>query len=292
MKCLILLSQHSPSGEKFVQKLSSYNTDNHYQAKKYDELAVLIKNNQVKIFSISDDQDVLDFDLVFLRGTVHAPLRHAITDYLNFHGKIAVNSESLTYQRMTKLEQNVHLALNQLPVPDSLYLANLANVRMALEAISGFSFPLVAKSINGRNGNDNEIVKSVEEIQQLPFNDLILQPFIPNDFDYRVITAGEKVLLAYKRIRGVGEENYKNNISRGGRREMIELDHQLAEMAVKAANVSGREFSGLDILVDKDTGKSVILEVNYNFGTPDFDDSAIEQKFYHQIDDYFSSLLL
>ncbi|MDR2336534.1 MAG: hypothetical protein LBE03_00300 [Candidatus Nomurabacteria bacterium] len=290
MNCLILLSETSLSGEVLASSLDKFSTKNTYVAKRYDDLVVVIKNGVVQIdFLENSDRHLTDFDLVYLRGIESAPLRHVLAVYLRAKGIAIVNSESFNFQTMTKLEQNVVMALATLPVPDSLYVNNKKNYLSAIKK-AGFDFPLVVKAIDGKNGNCNIKANTAADIGNLDFDNAIIQPYLPNDFDYRVIVAGEKVILAYKRIRS-SEKRHVNNITQGGRMELVELPKELGSIAIAAARAVGREFAGLDILTNKETGESVVLEVNFNFGKPFFNNAEQSRIFYQKINDYFQTLV-
>jgi glutathione synthase/RimK-type ligase-like ATP-grasp enzyme len=268
------LNKYSGQGDTFEKRL-------------YSDLVVTIKDDEVRIFFIDDHSDLTGYDLIYLWAGNKA-LRHTIALYMrNYSEGAVVNSESYTFQSMTKLEQNVLLALNNVPVPDSVYTINRENYYKAIE-LAGFDFPLVVKAIDGNNGDDNEIVATKTDLRRLQFNDVIIQPFIPNDFDYRVVVTGSDIATAYKRIRS--GEGYKNNISQGGSRQIAELSPDLKNLAIRAAHAMGREFCGLDILTNKVTGRSVVLEVNFTFGTPEFGDEKVEEKFYNKILQYFHSM--
>jgi RimK family alpha-L-glutamate ligase len=283
---------HRPSWsqDELVARLSkySYKDGDLIVRRSYSDLLITIVNNEVKITFLDDNSSIADFDIVLLYSPDQrwAPIRHVVAAYLHKKGVAIVNSESLKFQVMTKLEQNVVLALNDIPVPDSVYTTDRDNYSAAISS-SGFNYPLIVKAIGGDNGNDNEIIYSAKELSELSFDNSIIQPFIPNDFDYRVIVADDEVIFAYKRVR---EKGHKNNISQGGAREFIELPSTLKKLAVKAAHITGREFCGLDILTNKTNNQSVVLEVNFSFGTPRFDDKKTEREFYDKMLQYFRSL--
>lgn len=285
----VLVGSKSTSGERFVETLDRYSEDQ-YSIRHYSSIAIVIKHGVVSAYYLDDGVDVADTDLVYLRGITNEPLRHALAAYLKSKNIPVVNTESHTYQTITKLEQYVVMALAGVPVPDSVFITDPSRYYQ-VPVLLGAPFPYVAKSISGSNGNDNQLVASEEELRSLEIDQPVFQPFIPNEFDYRVIVAGDKVLLSYKRIRSVHTSDYKNNIGQGGRREMTSLPEELQHIAIKAAHAIGREFSGLDILTDSQTGESVVLEVNFNFGTPVFDDQHQEQVYYEAISSYFSELI-
>ncbi|MNH58538.1 Alpha-aminoadipate--LysW ligase LysX [compost metagenome] len=285
----VLIGDKGTSGERFVEQMTQHSNDT-YVLRRYADIAVIIKDGNVRCVYMDDQTDVASADLVYLRGITYEPLRHALAAYLDAKGVKLVNSESLRYQTMSKLEQYVTLALAGVPVPDSVFVSR-PDYYSKVSDLLGNEFPIVAKSITGSNGRDNELLTSQSELDQLDMEQPIFQAFIPNQFDYRVIVADDHVSLAYKRIRNASGENYKNNIAQGGRREMVELPAELQDIAIRAAHAVGREFCGLDILTSSETGCSIVLEVNFNFGTPVFDSEDAEASYYGDLSAYFARLM-
>lgn len=276
------------AAERFISGLKHY-THDQYIHLKYSDTIVTIYQNKVEIAFAQSDERLENFDLVYLRGMPSPAIRHVLTEYLHALGVPVVNTESYKMQCTTKLEQNVVMALAGVPVPDSVFVGSPRLYSRAIELLGG-QFPVVAKSIVGSNGNDNVLLMSQSDLGQLSIAEPIFQSFIPNQFDYRVIVAGDKVLLAYKRIRQNGDD-YKNNVSKGATREIIELPDHLKAMAVSTAVALSREFTGVDILTNIETGDSVVLEANFNFGTPTITDKAIESQYYQAISEYFAGLM-
>ena len=289
MKVAIFIGNKGTSGERFAEALNTH-TINEYSILRYSDVVVLIRDGRVSICDRNGMPLVDDYDIVYLRGITFEPLRHAMAAYLKSKDIAVVNTEAHRYQTMTKLEQYVVLALDGVPVPDGVFFGSSDNYILAPNLL-GVNLPIVAKSIVGSNGNDNCLIATVAELEELTIDMPIFQPFIANKFDYRVIVAGEGVALSYRRIRDVKKDTYKNNIGQGGRREMVEINDDLKLMAVKAAKAVGREFAGLDILPNIDETEHVVLEVNFNFGTPVFDDASLEAEYYRKLDQYFQSLV-
>ncbi len=292
MNIAVLLSKNkftpTSAGSRFLERLNNSQGLVRAEAIFYEDVTVLIKNGELSVLFSGNDQ-AAQYDMVYIRGISYGPLRHALARYFESLNIPVVNSESLTFQAMTKLEQNTQFALAGVSVPDSVYITKGGDLKRAVELLNA-PFPLVAKSIDGRNGSDNELVHSFDELVALPFEDAIIQRFVPNNFDYRVIVAGDEILASYRRVRNQEDTGHKNNVSQGGTREFVELSADLAEMAVKAAQSIGREFTGVDILTNNETGESVVLEANFNFGTPDFDTQEDERVYYERIAQYFTSL--
>ena len=137
---------------------------------------------------------------------------------------------------------------------------------------SDFNFPIIIKGSGGDRGTRVFKADNVEEMEKL-VRDLrkteteegkryMLQEYIPNDGDYRVLVLGKKVLGVMKRSSQSLEE-FKNNYSAGGKVEVATLPQNILDLAVKAAEVCGLAIAGVDVAFrDFDINKPVIWEVN------------------------------
>lgn len=90
-----------------------------------------------------------------------------------------------------------------------------------------------------------------------------LQEFIPNDgFDMKVVVVGDKLSGLYRptrshdfRASGGGEVYYDKNL----------FTEDLIKSAFKTADALGVKCIGFDFVVNKETGKAVIVEMSYGF---------------------------
>lgn len=150
-----------------------------------------------------------------------------------------------------------------LPVPDTFYGSRefLCN---SLEKIGGVG---VLKATHSAKGKDNFLVHSSEEIAEIldqnPTTDFILQNFIPNDGDYRVVTIDfEPKMVIYRSSNG---SDHRNNTSLGGSAKIIplnEVDPEILNMAAKAARATNIRLAGVDIIQNRETGNYALLEIN------------------------------
>lgn len=276
------------SGVRFVHDIQEYSQDE-YIVKSYSDLVIQFKKGNLSLSFFNDDLSIDTCDLVYLRGISSSEIRHVLAAYLTAKNIPVVNSESTRFQMMTKLEQYAVFALAGIPVPDGVFVARPEYYEYALTLLNS-PFPIVAKSISGKNGRDNALIYTLEEFKRISMYLPIFQAFIPNEFDYRVIVAGDSVALTYKRIRHAGSRGHQNNIGQGGVREMVELPQELHGLALRAAHAVGREFAGLDLMTNSETGETVVLEANFNFGTPDFTDKALKYQYYTRLSQYMTSL--
>jgi RimK family alpha-L-glutamate ligase len=136
----------------------------------------------------------------------------------------------------------------------------------------GFIFPIIIKGSGGDRGTRVFKADNLEQLEKL-VRDLrkseteegrryMLQEFIPNDGDFRVLVLGEKVLGVMKRSsQSVAE--FKNNYSAGGKVELAELPEEIKQLAIKAAKVCGLAVAGVDVVFrNNDLSQPIIWEVN------------------------------
>lgn len=135
-----------------------------------------------------------------------------------------------------------------------------------------FEFPVILKGSGGDRGtrvfkadNLEQLEKLVRDLRKTETDEgkrYMLQEFIPNDGDYRVLVLGDKVLGVMKRS-SKNKKEFRNNYSAGGSVEIAELPEEIKQLAVKAAKVCGLAVAGVDVAFrDFDMTKPVIWEVN------------------------------
>lgn len=266
----------SATGSFFTwENLQRFGSDQYF-LEQYSDIIISLINGELRCVSATTGRDIASYDLVYIRDITHENVRNTIAMYLSSNGKKFINSELQNTQYTDKLLQYVAFSLAGLPIPNTVF----ADKKYRVKAADLLSYPLVVKSTTGSNGRDNFLVHTSEELEKLEVSDnFVLQTFIPNQFDYRVIVADDTVLLGYKRVRQ-DDSTHKNNVSQGANRELVDgLTNHIRDTAVSAARVLGRNISGVDILENTETGELVILEVNFNYGSPRFEAPILEKYF-------------
>ncbi|HUP26068.1 MAG TPA: ATP-grasp domain-containing protein [Candidatus Limnocylindrales bacterium] len=241
----------------------------------YDKLQFAVRNGQTAITDTQNDIDLKQTSLVHFKNWMYETEEAPLTaSYLKKHGIAFFNSEVDIPVSSGKISQMFRLGEQGIPVPDTFYArrSQLRQIFSAGKLPAGFSLPLIMKATFGSKGDDNHLVASTAQALQIlnesaPDIEFVLQNFIPNDGDYRFLFVGfDKPPIIFHRQSVSG--THLNNTSKGGTGRVIqanELPAQYLQYARKAAEVLRREIGGVDIIVDKKTGKPYILEVN---GTP------------------------
>lgn len=183
-------------------------------------------------------------------------------------GTIIVNQKVIdpTYQHfLTPASEYEKQTDNCLNYPTSAVIFN----HSGFEAVKdNFSFPLIIKTSSGRQGRGVFKVSSAEELRliikenQADSPAFIVREFIENDGDLRIFTVGYKAIGAMKRTPKLGD--FRSNISQGGEGSSFDLSTRpdIQEMAELLSQLTKTEIAGVDIMIEKNTQKPYILEIN------------------------------
>lgn len=164
------------------------------------------------------------------------------------------------------------LGANQVPMPPTLMLADLADLPRAADELG---LPLVVKIPDGSFSRGVHRVNTMEEFRRIAEElfeetDLVLaQKFLPTKFDWRVgILAGEPLFVCqYRMARGHWQilKHQADGSAREGGHRTFDLDEappDVIETAVRAARPIGAGLYGVDL---KQTDDGVfVMEVNDN----------------------------
>ncbi len=161
--------------------------------------------------------------------------------------------------------------------PKSAYVESVSDLKKELK---NWEFPAIVKlSQGGRHGMGTFWIRETEDIEKLEhvlesrkekaketgkkapiFRGFLIQEYIKNDGDYRVMTVGYKCIGGFKRQ--VKEEKLILNKSQGNSVAVKDLPTEVIEIAESAAKCLEVEVAGTDIIRDLETGELYIVEVN------------------------------
>ncbi len=171
-----------------------------------------------------------------------------------------------------------------LPVPKYSLVPDIKFLDTALEIV-GNKFPLIVKLISGTQGIGVSIVDSYASLKSVyqtikklnPDSEILIQEKIDADFDVRIQVlvkkfnplkekSGNRVILGCMKRESV-KDDFRTNYSLGGKVDSYEITPELEQLAFDATTAVGCHWSGVDIMIDKNTNKPYILEVNSSPGT-------------------------
>ncbi len=164
--------------------------------------------------------------------------------------------------RPTMLQQ---LALSGIGIPKSIVVATWQNLDSAVEFCGGF--PIILKSVRGVKGMGVAICESMRSLRSVlqmllvQQNAAILQEYIPGSqgSDYKIIASCEEPLCGFRRKAGVADE-FRANVSLGGKARLIDLSLEMGELAVRAVKALNLVIGSVDIIDHNGTLR--VIEVN------------------------------
>ncbi|MBL8030165.1 MAG: ATP-grasp domain-containing protein [Candidatus Doudnabacteria bacterium] len=136
--------------------------------------------------------------------------------------------------------------------------------------------PWVLKWVYGMKARHVYLVHDLAQLKKIyakyPKGELLLQQYIPADYEYKVITVGYKALpkvIRFDISSACGQNKFKIDYKSGKALDAKDINPHIIELAEKAAAVLGRELSKVDILERQ--GQCFVLEVNRNPGFSSFE---------------------
>ena len=243
------------------------------------QLTFVLDGQKTRIYDAEQNFDVADFDLVVFRTigklkeeaiAIAAYCRSKNIKYIDgYIPKIGINKLSCAFIRWE----------HDLPVPETVY----GPAESVFSQVSVTGLPAVLKASDGKKGRDNYLVNSPEAIQEIlssnPEKTFVLQKFIANDGDLRLVVLNDRVRLIISRQ--AQNSTHLNNTSQGGKAELIPLESvppDVIELALQATKLEQLSVSGVDIIEEQNSGRYYILEVNRapQIGTGEFVDEKLE----------------
>jgi len=243
--------------------------------KNSDVLTVALEN---LLFTVSEDgsADVVDMSsgrsmseaaLIYMKSRWGFPEEaSALANYL-LHRGIPFMDTSALGSVMSKIATTMRLWGSGVAVPFTLYVRRHDRMVTALRSYEhqlGERF--ILKDAKGAKGKLNFFVtydEALVVLEQNPDVQFVAQRFIENDGDYRVgVYVGKSAFVIVRKGSG---DTHLNNTSAGGTATYMpvnELSAKYRALAENASRAVDLQVSGVDIIVDRVTGKPYILEVN------------------------------
>lgn len=171
-------------------------------------------------------------------------------------------------QGTSKVSDCMVFALNNLPIPNTLFVPR-KEVKDNLELFQKIcGYPLIIKDTKGSKGKHSKYVANEEDLllklSELPKGKrFFFQQFIPNQYDWGVMVVNGEVVAGEKSYPSEGE--FRNNAAHGAKEyfvEVAQIPEDIKNLALKASKSLNLSWSRADIIIDKNTGKPFLLEVN------------------------------
>jgi ribosomal protein S6--L-glutamate ligase len=180
----------------------------------------------------------------------------------------SANSSGGISNSRDKLRSMQILSRHNIGIPKTTFVKDKKDVLPAIQRVGGA--PVIIKLLEGTQGvgvilaDSEKVAEAIIETLQSTKQNVLIQKFVAESKgrDVRAFVVGDQVIAAMRRV-AQGQE-FRSNVHRGGKTELVELDDQYREAAVRAAQIMGLRVAGVDMLESK-TGPQ-IMEVNSSPG--------------------------
>ncbi|QDT38084.1 30S ribosomal protein S6--L-glutamate ligase [Stratiformator vulcanicus] len=209
------------------------------------------------------------FDAVIPRiGVSQTFYGTAVVRQFETMGVRSLNSSTAISCSRDKLRSMQQLAAAGLPMPTTGFAHLTKDIGALIDLVGGP--PLVIKLLEGTQGIGVILAESrnvaeavIEAFRGLDAN-ILVQQYVAeaHGIDYRALVVGGEVVAAIERRAEAG--GFRSNLHRGGKARRIDLSTEMIDVAVKAAEVSGLNLAGIDLL-PSDRGP-LVMEVNSSPG--------------------------
>jgi [lysine-biosynthesis-protein LysW]--L-2-aminoadipate ligase len=212
----------------------------------------------------------LDYGDIILQRSISHFRGQFLTSCLELLGYEVINNSRIGEICGNKLLTSMVLRKNNVPTPKSFFSFNSESAFSIINEQDLEKNPLVFKPVIGSWGRgvfpvrNKEVGRMIVEMRQESsspfsniyyFQELVKRP--PRDI--RCIVLGEQVIAAIYRYSS--NDEWRTNVSRGGKAEMIKITSELESIAIKAAKAVGTGILGIDMMEDEEHGL-MVHEIN------------------------------
>ena len=241
---------------------------------------LIISDKQGKPFKINSD----DTAILTRRGVVRSTYTRDIVSKLEDSNFFVVNTLESILACENKFTTSKILMDAGIPVPKMSIIDGEDSIESSVKNIGG-KFPVVLKMLSGSHGIGVSIIESLASLKSVLQTiwkidskiEVLIQEKIDSDYDLRIHVLTKRfhsptpdktdsILLGYMRRNRV-KKDFRTNYSLGGTVEKTKVTPEQEKIAIAAAKAVGCNWCGVDLIVDKKTGKNYVLEVNSSPGT-------------------------
>tara|TARA_B100001057_G_scaffold219851_1_gene220232 strand:- start:2637 stop:3629 length:993 start_codon:yes stop_codon:yes gene_type:complete len=247
---------------------------------KIEESYILKKDDKLFIYDKEDKEFEIDENtIVFNRSKSNDfPSWQNFYRELTLNGVTVINPMQVHNICWDKYHTYLRLQDSYIKQPLTVLVNDLDKLENIHQRIGG-KFPVVLKTILGTGGvgvlkiNDEaQLLSSAQIINKLGSErGMILQQYIPIEFDVRVIMVAGKIMGAMKR--NIADGDFRSNIHQGSKPEKYELTKLEEEVCYKVDKTINGKWIGVDLIISKDREKEepYVLEINSQPGHVGYD---------------------
>jgi glutathione synthase/RimK-type ligase-like ATP-grasp enzyme len=232
----------------------------------FEEVKLFIEKNNVRAFV--GKKSILRYSTVYFRRVGEKRNLAFILSHICKKNNITfIDKLYQATNEPSKLKQTAFLALNNLLVPKTYFSSNY-NQTSIKNAEKFLGFPMVIKISKSKKGEGVFLAQDKKEalsiVKNYPEGEILIQEFIPNNYDYRILVLDNSIGCVIKRERTDKKKEFRNNVCLGATEKFLNISTvstTLKKDAILAAKKSDIQVAGVDIVVSPDN-RNYVLEVN------------------------------
>ncbi|MDQ4072772.1 MAG: lysine biosynthesis protein LysX [Thermoproteota archaeon] len=232
--------------------------------------ARLLDSKNIILNTADLNNNEFNFGDIILQRSISHFRGQFLTICLELIGYKVINNSKIGEICGNKLLTSMTLKKNNVPTPKSYFAFNSDSAFDVLDIGDLEKNPLVFKPVIGswgrgvfpvRNKETGKIIIEMRQESSSPFSNIYYFQELVNrpPRDIRCIVLGEQVVAGIYRYSS--NDEWRTNVSRGGKAEMIEITNELEDVAIKAAKAIGIGILGIDMMEDERNGL-LVHEVN------------------------------
>ncbi len=167
-----------------------------------------------------------------------------------------------------KLRSLQILSRHDIGIPATEFVKDKKDILSAIERVGGA--PVIIKLLEGTQGvgvilaDTVKIAEAIIETLHSTRQNVLIQKFVAESKgrDIRAFVVGDQVVAAMRRV-AQGQE-FRSNVHRGGKTEVVQLEPEFADVAVRSAQIMNLQVAGVDMLESKEGPQ--VMEVNSSPG--------------------------
>lgn len=266
-KLLILVGKIGPKNKLFAQLISErIGSETKVVLDTFSNLFIELGRDEIKV--LIGGVDIKEFGLIYFRRIDHAlfPLSGTLALCLD---KLKVKYFDTKFKEIgaggDKFTSFAKLFLNGITVPKTIFCPRERIWVNRKDIISALGLPIIAKDTKAQGNSGVFLIRKEEDLERLPKEQFLFQEFIDIDNEYRLLVLKNKVAVVHTKVKR-GYDNFVVDYSDlTSEIEFInpeDIPNSLREVAIKAAKILGTEIAGVDVCIEKKTGKEIVIEVN------------------------------
>lgn len=276
-KLLILVGKIKPKKELFAKIISErIGSGIDVVLATFSDLYIEIGGDKPVV--LINGTDINEFGLVYFRRIDHSlfPLSGTLALCLD---KLGIKYFDTKFKEIgaggNKFTSTAKLAFSQIPVAKTIYCPREKVLDEKERISSSLGFPIIAKDTAAQGNSGIYLIKNKEDFEKLlnfrkkrldgESVQFLFQKFIDIDKEYRLLVLGNRVAVAHKKDRRNYDRLVVDYDVPGLETVFVDVNKIpdfLKEMAIRAAKAVDIEIAGVDVCLEKKTGRAMVIEVN------------------------------